>query len=542
MSLIRHGTLTVTLPRSLRFLAPAAALVVGLTGAGCGGEPGDTAEPTQAQGDEGDAPESIATATLEATVGAEGGTLEGAIDGPFAGFRLVIPAGALAADTQVTVRAVVDPTPLALTAERIGPHFSIEPAGLELAVPAALTVPFDQQLRQAWDTPDTECRVWLRDGEGWSRAEQTASTPEGVTIALPRLTVAGAGVLVAAKSLKCKLTNSCAAAGASGCLAGSTFCLTRLAPPPVSVFDTSSLTIENGFVYFLHSPAANTFTVARYDTLSTTGATTTYVPLAAAPSQPVFSRGRLTPLPSGDVWAGLVGYGNVRFRASAGAARFDTSTTLQPLGAVPLEGASVPVRLTRSASGSTASLKVTTSTTYVASPLSSADIVFARPVRHVAGNEFRLVSGEVAFIGSTSGFGSFDVGQLAKREDSCGSAFTVHLDVNDQQRAVACSDGRLFNDYTKDIAVGVTVGSMVLDDALNTFITDPTRAEITRVSADGGLTTVALTSAAPGTPEHDGMLPRAIRFEPHTGMLLLVTRGNNASGTPDFYLVDKIGG
>ncbi|MCB9604567.1 MAG: hypothetical protein H6720_29970 [Sandaracinus sp.] len=57
-------------------------------------------------------------------------------------------------------------------------------------------MPFDPTLREAWSTPHEDCRVWLREGEGWARADALETTPEGVTVAIEAATVAAAGVLV----------------------------------------------------------------------------------------------------------------------------------------------------------------------------------------------------------------------------------------------------------------------------------------------------------------------------------------------------------
>ena len=50
--------------------------------------------------------------TLHASIGPEGGELVGAPGSPLAGVRLAIPAGALAAKTELTLRAVDEGTPL----------------------------------------------------------------------------------------------------------------------------------------------------------------------------------------------------------------------------------------------------------------------------------------------------------------------------------------------------------------------------------------------------------------------------------------------
>jgi hypothetical protein len=131
---------------------------------------------------------------LSATIGPAGGELTGAKGSAFEGVHVVIPAGALAADTEIKITPATDGTPLPATAVRCGPMFSIAPAGLALAAPASVTLPFDESVIQANDRFDDEVKVWVRAGDHWTRSLQTDSAEGSVTFDLPALTNVAAGV------------------------------------------------------------------------------------------------------------------------------------------------------------------------------------------------------------------------------------------------------------------------------------------------------------------------------------------------------------
>src|SRR5690348_15294305 len=105
----------------------------GLVGAAllgaCGGAPG-----ASGTGDE----------TARATIGPAGGEIVRTAGSALEGVRVQIPAGALSADTAIEVKASASNVPLPKTAARCGPEISIEPSGLGLAVPATVTLPFDE--------------------------------------------------------------------------------------------------------------------------------------------------------------------------------------------------------------------------------------------------------------------------------------------------------------------------------------------------------------------------------------------------------------
>jgi ZU5 domain len=131
---------------------------------------------------------------LQGTIGAEGGELVGASGTALAGVHLVIPPGALGAPTAITIRPAGDSTPLPATAVRCGPMFAIEPAGLTLATPAALTLPFDETVVNDQNRFDDEVKVWVKNGDAWGQRLQTDDSPGLVTIDLDALQTVAAGV------------------------------------------------------------------------------------------------------------------------------------------------------------------------------------------------------------------------------------------------------------------------------------------------------------------------------------------------------------
>ena len=131
---------------------------------------------------------------MHATIGPAGGELVGAPGTALEGVRITIPAGALAANTEISVHPAESAAPLPSTAVRCGPEFAIEPAGLALAVPAAVTLPFDEDAVTAQDRFDDEVKVWAFDGAKWGQQLQTDSTQGLVTIQLASMQTVAAGV------------------------------------------------------------------------------------------------------------------------------------------------------------------------------------------------------------------------------------------------------------------------------------------------------------------------------------------------------------
>ncbi len=160
----------------------ALALAGMMLGAGCGGvEATDNSAAT--------------TDHLHATIGAEGGELIGQAGTPLAGVHLVIPPGALAASTEIDIHPASSASPLPATAVECGPMYSIEPAGLALAVPGTLTLPYDESIITDQNRFGDEVKMWVKNGTTpWGQREQIDSTGSDVTIQLDTLELVAPGV------------------------------------------------------------------------------------------------------------------------------------------------------------------------------------------------------------------------------------------------------------------------------------------------------------------------------------------------------------
>lgn len=162
-----------------------------------------------------DLPVTVADGVLSAVVPEEGGALVGPADGPFAGLRVDFPAGAVPADTLVTVVPGSETDPLPELAERVGAQFSFGPGDLVLAAPVDLTLPVRTASLGQLGAGAEDVRVWIRDGDTWSLQTTTASSVESVTIQVGALTTAAAGVKLPFLEALCLTCGStCPATGA----------------------------------------------------------------------------------------------------------------------------------------------------------------------------------------------------------------------------------------------------------------------------------------------------------------------------------------
>ncbi len=118
-----------------------------------------------------------------ATIGSQGGEIVGAKDSALEGVKLTIPAGALARDTRIEIGPSAEETSLPGSVVRSGPQFAIGPAGTQLAVPARVTLPFDEEVVTTNSRFDDEVGVWVRKGDHFGQREQVDSEPGSVTAA-----------------------------------------------------------------------------------------------------------------------------------------------------------------------------------------------------------------------------------------------------------------------------------------------------------------------------------------------------------------------
>jgi hypothetical protein len=162
-----------------RAIVAASGLVCAAFAVACGGGSGQAGTPDD---------------SLQVTVGPKGADIVGPTASALEGVHLVIPAGAVTADTQITIRPADASTTLPSTAVGCGPAFTIEPSGLKLAMPATLTLPFDETTVTNQDRFDDEVKVWVLTAGKWGQALQTDSSEGQVTISLDTMTTVEAGV------------------------------------------------------------------------------------------------------------------------------------------------------------------------------------------------------------------------------------------------------------------------------------------------------------------------------------------------------------
>jgi hypothetical protein len=131
---------------------------------------------------------------LHATIGPEGGELVGQPGSAFAGVHLSIPKGALSQPTEISVAPTSALNPLPSGAVGCGPEFMIQPAGIKLAAPASLTLPFDETTVSNNHRFDDQVLVWTIEDGKWGQQTQTDSAEGSVTVELNELNGVGAGI------------------------------------------------------------------------------------------------------------------------------------------------------------------------------------------------------------------------------------------------------------------------------------------------------------------------------------------------------------
>ena len=133
--------------------------------------------------------------SLRASIGPEGGELVGVEGSALSGVRLAIPAGALSEKTEIEITPATGVAPLPAAAVGCGPIFDIQPAGLALATPATLTLPFDESKVTENYRFDDQVKAWeMKDDGSWGQRLQVDSSEGSVSVSLDALHTAGAGV------------------------------------------------------------------------------------------------------------------------------------------------------------------------------------------------------------------------------------------------------------------------------------------------------------------------------------------------------------
>lgn len=201
-------------------------------------------------------PSGVATATI----GPAGGVLESPSDDLLSGFRLEVPAGALTETKTISVRQTYERTPLSVESAFVGPHFAIEPRGLAFATKVKLTVPLRFHTVASHGAPTSACKLWMREGAGWSQLSQIASTDESVTVEATRIDTSVAGVnLSVPKKVAFPVAPACQ--GTAG------YCFTVL-PGAIDPSALGYSDITNGKIGFTQRDLDDSVVIAEYDIAS----------------------------------------------------------------------------------------------------------------------------------------------------------------------------------------------------------------------------------------------------------------------------------
>lgn len=505
--------------------------------------------------------EPTSNALLEADIGPEGGELVAPPESNQAGLALRIPKGALGSTVHVVLQGTIDPTPLPPTADGIGPQVRLLPEGTKLAIPAELTVPFDSASRAVHRDAASECKVWTREGEGWTRLEQKSSTEETVTVAISTFATSAAGVVLRAKPSICG-SGGCRVAQPSGnstqdapCTSNTGFCVSKLVDPTKSFLlgRTEQLAIVGNRAYYAHSPGTDRATMVQYDI--GTGTSSTFVELAEAGSSGFrYPMGQVAVEADGSAWIGVNGIGNVRFRASATPTVFDREHTFA-LGVAMDEGAILrsTARFVRQAPFTHAfrefSLRRDATAQVLFITEGGGDPLFLGTPGKADPNP------RVVAVTPYDGFEQFFyapgpfTGALRDSESDGARVYgAATVSPADESFAVARAayqtpfsiDWRFAPGQPNSVIVRTEdpVASMAMDNQKKLYFVNDESPELLVVELGGAITRIGLTTASVGTEAHTRMIPRTIRYIREKDQFLLVTRGL-ASDKPEFYLVKR---
>ncbi len=129
------------------WLVVIALFIAGMPGCGVDVPPPPAPPPPATQNPPPAAPKDVDRTTVSKSIGAEGGTVEHPT-----GARLLIPAGALATATTMSVTGIEAPSATALGGPALGQGFQMEPDGLAFQKPITVVLPFDATLLPAGST------------------------------------------------------------------------------------------------------------------------------------------------------------------------------------------------------------------------------------------------------------------------------------------------------------------------------------------------------------------------------------------------------
>lgn len=471
---------------------------------------------------------------VSAEIGPAGGKLAFEGDGPLAGTRLEIPAGALAEVTTVVLEGTRDPTSLATLAQRIGPQVRMSPEGLALAQPAALTLPLDPEIVERYGQSPAECRVWQRDDAGWKRIEQSTSTERTVTVPISALRTAAAGLVVKPKNTTCGVLPLQCGTASLTCSDPTGFCLRRLAAAPVPA-DPVNIMSAGARLFYDTVPGADRIGLVRYDLDA--DAITVFRPLLNVTRSP---SGQPALDASGRAWLAVPGVANVAFSTGANPVLFDTVAATRVGSVVEVDG--TIHRLSRptpvsSTSGSLCWLSPGSSCVTISGAASSTSM-FPRPrLGSAAPARFMAVDRNgIAFFDPTSS------GALLLPVSAAG--MTMHHVIDARPSATDGSVGVLVQmvQLSDEVAVvrkpgggtgepcalpSFLPGTPAVDTGQTVWIPSLDSPELASCSPEGGLSFLQLTTAAVGTAEHSRMIPVAVVAVPSRDRLVVATRGTS---------------
>ncbi len=490
------------------------------------------------------------TAAVTSRIGPAGGELRAPQGHVLEGVVVKIPAGALATETDFTLEGTIDETPLSQLSERVGPQLRITPDAVTLTKGATLTVPIDLMLLSAFGKEPSSCAVWQREGAGWTKLTQTASTATSVTVESTSLATVAAGIALnprafcAANPVQCLGANL--SIGVCAAPAGS-FCVKKLPDLTKGILDgtSSTVAIVGGKLHYAHAPSSGRLAIAKYDLAS--GQTTVLESLAAAGGF-LTARGEIAVEADGTTWLSTA-RGNIAFKPAAAPQGFDNANGF---GVAVIDGVTTRffTKLVTVTKGQPAQLRLCATPGGCApmSGLNSLVQVKGRPgavaVDAQAPKFAALAGNGVAVFSNLSSATTF-----APSLYSGGLLSQTAFATSTKSKAFGLSqitnlEGSFNSTRVNDVGSPSQSGAFAthlafLDDDRLAGI-DGEDAMVSVLGADGVTKNISLSSAAPGTPDYNRMLPRAIANIPGTNRFIIVTRGLSG-GPAEVYELRPVG-
>lgn len=482
----------------------------------------------------------VASNALSQEIGPEGGELVGPEDGPLAGVKLRIPAGALAAKTTITLDTINDEKGLEGSAERVGPQFSVDAAGASFAAPVSLTVPIDAQTLSKFGQGHADCKVWFRTNGDWTRLERTASAEGSVTVDVPSPGVAAAGVISASRSLACLTQPSRCLTGSplipknQLCTSPTGYCIVKLPRTPYVPDETRpNFNIVGRKLYYVHRPATNQVSVVRYDLDSGAAVILGTVNTSDRPeAHPVAVEA------DGSAWVAMNDFGNVKFKENTPPFRFDFETTANPRregNAVVVTGGKT-LRFFRD--GTTGDHMMTDGATIKAVPT-----LEQRPANYGLQPHHKVPGGVIGvYITDFVSFGFDSTSATEVFQSNAyldGAASFVNTGIATLIRNPDEIRWKTANGSEQRIGVPAEQTLLAFDGSDLVYVASTRAPELSIANAQGGLAVLPLTDAAEGTAEYRAMEPRALVGVPGRAEVLVYNNGTINPRQRDFYLVRK---